>query len=184
VGLHRVALTGLCLLKLAMTSTMNNDHARALENEDTPHPTEDRVLRMVILQTETRHVECFELILIVGCGSAAEGRYSGNGNDKHLDRRRDSSFDRDRPARDRFSPSPRRGRHAYRDRDHEDYRSPSYDSRSRSRSRSSRDDRNSSMGGPPSKEVIMEGLAAHLTEDDVRSLHPTQAKACLFLVTR
>jgi hypothetical protein len=35
----------------------------------------------------------------------------------------------------------------------------------------------------PSKEIIMEGLAAHLTEDDVRSLHPTQAKACLFLTS-
>jgi hypothetical protein len=39
------------------------------------------------------------------------------------------------------------------------------------------------MGGAPSKEIIMEGLAAHLTEDDVRSLHPTQAKACLFLTS-
>jgi hypothetical protein len=183
VGIHRVVRTGLCRLKLAMTSTMNDDRARAPENEDTPHLTEDKVLRMVILQTETRRVDCFEHILIVGCGSAAEGRYSNNGSDKNWDRRRDSSFDRDRPPRDRFSSSPRRGRNAYRDRDREDYRSPSYDGRSRSHSRSPRDDRNSSMGGAPSKEIIMEGLAAHLTEDDVRSLHPTQAKACLFLTS-
>jgi hypothetical protein len=39
------------------------------------------------------------------------------------------------------------------------------------------------MGGPPSKEIIMEGLAAHLTEDDVRSLHPIHATTCLFPVT-
>lgn len=181
VGLHQGVLTGPWRLKLVMTSTMNDDRARAHtpENEDTPHRTEDKVLRMVILQTETRHVDCFEHILIMGCGPAAEGRYSNNGSDKNWDRRRDLSFDRDPPPRDRFSPSPRRGRNSYRDRDREDYRSPSRDSRSRSRSRSSRDDRNSSWGGPPSKEIIMEGLAAHLTEDDVRSLHPTQAKNLL-----
>jgi hypothetical protein len=40
------------------------------------------------------------------------------------------------------------------------------------------------MGGPPSKEIIMEGLAAHLTEDDVRSLHPIHATTYLFPVTR
>lgn len=150
------------------------DRARALENEDIPHLTEDKVLlRMVILQTETRLVDWVEHILIVSCGPAAEGRYSNNGSDKNWDRRRDSSFDRDRPSRDRFSSSPRRGRPAYRDRDRDGYRSPSYDSRSRSRSRDSREDKNSSMGGPASKEIIMEGLAAYLTEDDVRSLHPT-----------
>jgi hypothetical protein len=166
-----------------MTSMMNEDPAHAPENEDTPRPTEDKVLRMVILQTETRHVDCFEHILIMGCGPAAEGRYSNNGSDKNWDQQRDSSFDRDRPPRDRLSPSPRRGRNAYRDRDREDYRSPSYDSRSRSRSRGSRDDKHSSMGGPPSKEIIMEGLAAYLTEDDVRSLHPTRTKAFLFPLT-
>ena len=168
-----------------MTSTMNHDRGRARKNDDTPHLTEDKVLRMVILQTETGHVGCIKHILIVGCGSAAEGRYSTNNNsDEKWDRRRDSSFDRNRPPRDRFSPSPRRGRNSYKDRDREDYHSPSYDSRSRSRSRSPRDDRKSSMGEPPSKEIIMEGLAAHLTEDDVRSLHPTQTKAYLFSVAR
>lgn len=164
---------------------MKEDPAPAPESEDTPRLIEDKVLRMVILQTETAHVGCIKRILIVGCCSAAEGRYSTNNNsDEKWDRRRDSSFDRNRPPRDRFSPSPRRGRNAYKDRDREDYRSPSYDSRSRSRSRSPRDDRNSGMGEPPSKEIIMEGLAAHLTEDDVRSLHPTQTKAYLFSVAR
>ena len=184
VGLRLVVLTGRCRLKLAMTSMTTKDPARALENEDIPHPTEDKVLRMVILQTESGHVDCLEHVLIMGCGPAADGRFSNNGSDKNWDRRRDSSFGRDRPSRDRFSPSPRRGRHAYRDRDRDGYRSPSYDSRSRSRSRSSRDERYSGMGGPPSKEIIMEGLAAHLTEDDVRSLHPTQAKASLFSLIR
>jgi hypothetical protein len=47
VGLPLLALTDLCQLKLAMTSTMSDGRVRALENEDTRRPTEDKVLRMV-----------------------------------------------------------------------------------------------------------------------------------------
>ena len=70
MGLLPLALTDLCQLKLAMTSTMNDDRVRALENEDTRRPTEDKVLRMVNIWTETKHVVYFEHILIMGCGSS------------------------------------------------------------------------------------------------------------------
>lgn len=74
------------------------------------------------------------------------------------------------------SPSPRgRERAPYRDRDHESYRSPSYESRSRSqnrsrnrsRSRSQRRDPSPYYGGPPSREVILEGLLLDMVEEDV-----------------
>jgi hypothetical protein len=51
VDLPPLALTDLCQLKLklAMTSTTSDDRVRAPENEDTPRPIEDKVLRMVNL---------------------------------------------------------------------------------------------------------------------------------------
>lgn len=97
------------------------------------------------------------------------------GRARSPDRRREDSYERrnryydDESSRsydDRHSPSPR-GR-GYRDRDAP--RSPrSYRSRSRSRSRrrSPSEDRPPSRGRP-SKEIIMEGLGPHLTENDVR----------------
>ncbi|KAF2674884.1 hypothetical protein BT63DRAFT_381570 [Microthyrium microscopicum] len=58
----------------------------------------------------------------------------------------------------------------YRDRDREDYRSPRHDSRSRSRSPSRRERARSPWyGGPPNREVIMEGLPMDITENDIRS---------------
>jgi hypothetical protein len=70
VGLPQLALTDLCQLKLATISTTSDDRVRALENEDTPRLIEDKVLRMVNLQTETKHVVYLEHILIMGFGSS------------------------------------------------------------------------------------------------------------------
>lgn len=77
------------------------------------------------------------------------------------------TYDSDRRGR---SPPLRGERHSgYVDRDREGYRSPDYDSRSRSHS--PRRDRSPYYGGPPSREVIMEGLPQEMTEDDV-GYHP------------
>lgn len=86
--------------------------------------------------------------------------------------------------RDR-SPVLREGlRQSHRDRDREDYRSSSYPSRSRSRSSNERGVRNNSRsrsrqrdrspyyGGPPSREVILDGLKADAVEEDVGPPHP------------
>ncbi|KZF20431.1 hypothetical protein L228DRAFT_250117 [Xylona heveae TC161] len=73
-------------------------------------------------------------------------------------------------------PGPRRGgagsgRGTYFDRDREEYHSPSnyHDSRSRSQSPRRRRDRDRSpyFGGPPSRDVILEGLPQDMTEDDI-----------------
>ena len=64
------------------------------------------------------------------------------------------------------SPSPRRGR--YKDWDRED-RSPPH-SRSRSRSRSPQRSRRLDHDLAPNREIMMEGLGPHMTEDDVRAL--------------
>ncbi|KAI4253077.1 MAG: hypothetical protein LQ352_003921 [Teloschistes flavicans] len=72
---------------------------------------------------------------------------------------------RDRPR------SPDARRRGYVDRDREGYRSPGYNGRSRSRSRSrspQRRDRSPYFGGPPSREVIMEGIPLDISEEDVR----------------
>lgn len=63
---------------------------------------------------------------------------------------------------------PRRGeQHDYLDRDRDGYRSPRYGSPTWARSRS----RSPHRSLPPNREVILEGLPPHLTEDDVRSYH-------------
>ena len=62
-------------------------------------------------------------------------------------------------------------RGGYRDRDREGYRSPGY-SRSRSRSRSPRGQK----AGQPAKELILDGLAADITEEDVGIYHPYTAR--------
>ena len=72
---------------------------------------------------------------------------------------RDSRYNQDDRGYYR-SPSPRRGRQYY---DRDIPRGPLTYSRSRSRSRSRGRDKEK-----PSKEIMMEGLAAHLTENDVR----------------
>ena len=80
-------------------------------------------------------------------------------------------YDRSYAPRPRSSPSPRRGRGPYRDRDREGYRSSSY-SPSRSRSRGSREERPRRYIAPPNKEIMMEGLSADMSEEDVRSSLP------------
>lgn len=94
-----------------------------------------------------------------------------NGNHHGWDRSRDRQYDRGYGNRPRSSPSPRRGRGSYRDRDREGYKSSSY-SRSRSRSRSSHEERPQRIAAPPNKEIMMEGLATDMTEEDVRSFLP------------
>ncbi|KAI9889279.1 MAG: hypothetical protein M1814_005654 [Vezdaea aestivalis] len=84
------------------------------------------------------------------------GRSQWRGNDS---RRYDS---RNRHGRSRSrSRSPR---HSYRDRDHENYRSP----RRRSRSPSQQRERRTLLKGPPSKDLIMEGIPVDMTEDDIK----------------
>jgi hypothetical protein len=104
-----------------------------------------------------------------------------NRYDRDWDRGQDRQYDRGSGSRRGSSPSPRRGRRTYRDRDHEGYRSPGYDSpsrsysrsRSRSRSRYSREDRRRWFAAPPNKEIMLEGLAPDMTEEDVRSSFPS-----------
>ena len=103
-------------------------------------------------------------------GPAANNGRNDHRNDGDWDRG-SRQYDRGYTHRDRSSPSPRRGRGWYRDRDREDYQSPSYDSRSRSRS--SREERPRRYAAPPNKEIMMEGLAIDMTEEDVRSSLPT-----------
>src|SRR5947208_10927697 len=80
----------------------------------------------------------------------------------------------DFPRRGR-SRSPRRhSRGGYRDRVREGYRSPRYDSRNRSRSRSGGRTRSPYLGGPPSRDVILEGLPIDMGEDDVGH-HPSSS---------
>ena len=79
------------------------------------------------------------------------------------DRRdRDQGYSNDKRGRD---PSPRGVPRGYRDRDREGYRSPKYDSRSRSQS--PRRDRSPYYGGPPSREIMMDGLPLDMVEEDV-----------------
>ncbi|KAI4204202.1 MAG: hypothetical protein LQ350_001393 [Teloschistes chrysophthalmus] len=83
---------------------------------------------------------------------------------------------RDRPR------SPDARRRGYVDRDREGYQSPVYNGRSVSRSRSrspQRRDRSPYFGGPPSREVIMEGIPLDISEEDVR--HHFLAKSTLDL---
>ncbi|KAI9808606.1 MAG: hypothetical protein M1825_003756 [Sarcosagium campestre] len=99
-------------------------------------------------------------------------------------RRNSASSERSKPAstsratgyeREAFhehrSRSPRsRYQGGYRDRDGEDYRSPDYNysrSGSRSRSRSPRRNRSPRFGGPPSRDVMMEGLPLDLREEHI-----------------
>ena len=64
------------------------------------------------------------------------------------------------------TPPPRSGQYGgYRDRDREGYRSPGYESRSRSRS--PQRDRSPYYGGPPSREIMMDGLPLDMVEEDV-----------------
>lgn len=78
-------------------------------------------------------------------------------------RDRDRRHDRYRRGR---TPPPNDYVRTYRDRDREGYRSPSYNSRSRSRS--PRRHKSPGYGGPPSREVILEGLPLDMIEEDVR----------------
>ena len=127
-------------------------------------------------------------------GPAVDRRYGGDshgGGGREYSRERDSrreyqALDRDDyPRHSSRSPQPpRRGRTGYRDRDREDYRSPSYDnhSRSYSRSHSRPNSRNRSRGqrsgrgpyyGQESREIMMEGLPVDMVEDDVGILIPS-----------
>ncbi|OCT53844.1 hypothetical protein CLCR_10872 [Cladophialophora carrionii] len=105
----------------------------------------------------------------------SQGEFHIRGRARSSDRRLETSYERrnryydEEPSRsydDRHSPSPPpRGRRYY---DRDQPRSPrTYRSRSRSRRHSSSEERPPSRG-KPSKEVMMEGLAPHLTENDVR----------------
>ncbi|KAI9877440.1 MAG: hypothetical protein M1830_003897 [Pleopsidium flavum] len=96
-------------------------------------------------------------------GPAVEAK---NGSMREWDLRRERDSARERKDH-RRGQSPRGG---YRDRDQEGYRSPGYDSRSRSRS--PRRDRSPYYGGPPSREVILEGLPVEMAEDDVGHHYP------------
>ena len=82
--------------------------------------------------------------------------------DTRAQRDRNQEYDNYRRGR---SPSPQGRYGGYRDRDREGYRSSGYDSRSRSRS--PRRDKSPYYGGPPSREVILEGLPVEMTEEDV-----------------
>lgn len=82
--------------------------------------------------------------------------------DERAQRDRNQGYDTYRHGR---SPSPRGRNGGYRDRDREGYRSSGYDSRSRSPS--PRRDKAPYYGGPPSREVILEGLPLEMTEEDV-----------------
>ena len=102
-----------------------------------------------------------------------QGEFHIRGRALSSDRRRETSYERrnryyaEDPSPnydDRRSPSPPARR--YNDRDAP--RSPTnYRSRSRSRRRSPSQERPPSRG-KPSKEIMMEGLGLHLTENDVR----------------
>lgn len=82
-----------------------------------------------------------------------------------MSRDRDDNQDHEDHSRGRPT-SPRRGnKGGYRDRDREGYRSPRY--YSRSRSGSPRRDRSPYYGGPPSREVMLEGIPLDMVEDDV-----------------
>jgi hypothetical protein len=99
-------------------------------------------------------------------------RHYENRYDEDWNHDRGQEYDRDHDDRGRFSRSPQGARGAYLDRDREGYRSPGYDSRSRSRSqgRRSRDERRRRVDSPPpNKEIMLEGLASDMTEEDVRS---------------
>lgn len=107
--------------------------------------------------------------------NGADNRDFSNSQDQNptVERGHPKGYDNYRRGR---SPSPRgQGRRGYLDRDREDYRSPPYGSRSRSRSlsRSPRRGRSPYYGGPPSREVILEGLPLDMVEDDVGHHLPT-----------
>lgn len=72
--------------------------------------------------------------------------------------------------------------HGYRDRDQENYRSPDRGHYSRSSSPRRRD-YSPNYGGPPSKEVILEGLPAGLMEDDVGSPMRPHTKHSVTIIT-
>ncbi|KIX06174.1 uncharacterized protein Z518_04148 [Rhinocladiella mackenziei CBS 650.93] len=103
----------------------------------------------------------------------AQGEFRIRGRSaRSPDRRLERSYDRrgyydneeDRGYYDHGSPSPRRGRPYY-DRDNPHSARDHY-SRSLSRGRTPPEERSSSRGRP-SKEIMMEGLATHLTENDI-----------------
>ncbi|MCJ1302592.1 hypothetical protein MMC08_005396 [Hypocenomyce scalaris] len=88
-------------------------------------------------------------------------------------RERDNAQDHDDYNRGRPMSSRRGEKAGYRDRDREGYRSPRY--YSRSRSGSPRRDRSPFYGGPPSREVMLEGIPLEMVEDDVGHHLPTLA---------
>ena len=96
---------------------------------------------------------------------SSEARDYNNTREWDIRRDRDNTSDYGNNTRGR-SPLTRSGApQGYRDRDREGYQSPGYDSRSRSRS--PRRDRSPYFGGPPSREVMMDGLPVDLVEEDV-----------------
>ncbi|KAJ4511737.1 hypothetical protein HRR83_004224 [Exophiala dermatitidis] len=103
-----------------------------------------------------------------GHGYGYDGTRSPSPAQGRSPRRPRSYYDnnRDDGARSRSPPPIRRSR-AYYDRD--DPRSTRYrdDSRSRSRGRGTPPGERPASRGKPSKEIMMEGLASHLTEDDI-----------------
>lgn len=145
---------------------------------------DDMHLRMVNHKIGIQTCQLAPLLIV-----ALEDRYKASRNRNEADLRdfpssrdqniptdRDNSNSHDNYRRGR-SPSPRgQGRRGYRDRDREEYRSPPYRSRSRTRSpsRSPRRGRSPYYGGPPSREVILEGLPLDMVEDDVGHHLPTQ----------
>ncbi len=159
-------------------SMMTTAHGRDQETDNTAHLQEDDHPLMVKqrLVTDLKHNKINtdlnswkDISRSPPRGPAAKvGR---NGNQHDWDRTRERQYDRGYGNRPRSSPSPRRGRGSYRDRDREGYKSSSY-SRSRSRSRSSHGERPRRIAAPPNKEIMMEGLATDMTEEDVRSSLP------------
>ncbi|KAI9709377.1 MAG: hypothetical protein M1812_007713 [Candelaria pacifica] len=104
-------------------------------------------------------------------GPSGEISIKGAASQREWDLRRDRDNFRERE--DYRSQSPRRNnRDTYRDRDREDYRSPGYDDRSRSQSPARRRGRSPEYAGPPSREIILEGLPLDMTQDDVGH-HPS-----------
>ena len=122
-----------------------------------------------------------ECVLMLACKDRsrtpprqASGRYHhpDSRDWDRMDRKeRGAPWDYDNHLRGR---SPRRyNQHeAYVDRDREGYRSSDYDSRSRSRSPRRRRSRSPYYGGPPSREVMMDGLPLDMFEEDVGH-HPS-----------
>ncbi|OAP57490.1 hypothetical protein AYL99_08228 [Fonsecaea erecta] len=100
----------------------------------------------------------------------SQGEFNFRGRARSPDRRRDRSYDRRNRYYDddRSSPSPRRGRSSYYDLDDPRSASRDYRSRSRSRHRTPSGERPPSRGAP-SREIMVDGLAPHLTENDISS---------------